>query len=113
MSAVSGGGLAAYDVPNRAGLGDVVPEVAAPAHAGGEGQGAAVELVNVLSDQLADGGNRAGIEIGAVPSPASLPQEITNDPVVGADVEIDLVTWIVQVGQNLPEFRLLQEGAIE
>jgi hypothetical protein len=79
----------------------------------GEGRSTAIQLVDVITDQLPDGGNRSRVEVSAAPSAASLPHEVADDPVVGADVQVGLARRIIEVRQNLPELCLLEDRAVE
>jgi hypothetical protein len=49
----------------------------------------------MLANQLPDGCHCSRIEIGAVPSPALLAQQVTDHPVVCADVQADLTGGIL------------------
>src|SRR4051812_39078757 len=62
-----------------------------------EGRFPTVELVHIVAYQLPDRGNRARIQISAVPAPAELAQQVADDAVVRADVEADFLGGIFQV----------------
>ena len=74
----------------------------------GERRPGPVELIHLAPHQLPDRSHRAGIEIGASPLAAAPPQQVADDAVVGADVQVPAAGRIVDQRFDLPELGLLE-----
>lgn len=54
-----------------------------------------------MSHQLSGGIDCSSVEVGTMPSPATLPEQVADNPVVGTDVEIGLAGRLTQQRFNL------------